>query len=155
MKASLHSTVQDVTKEILSEVDQIVFPFTPFEVKGSDLCSQHRLGDLLRDDIEYLYEMLTWWVEDRENLQWETKGDKYPKALLRDLRGIDMDSVSLCTVTDDQESDENYYTDMLLSYIVKLGVIVTTLSEWMKFLLKQETLLLKSEEVHCSLGVFI
>ena len=155
MEVSLHNTVQDVTKEILSEVDQIVFPFTPFEAKGSNFCSQHRLADLLRDDVEYLYEMLTWWVEDRENLQWETKGDKYPKALLQDLRGIDMDSVSLCTVFDDQESDENYYTDMLLSYIVKLGVIVTALSEWMKFLLKQETLLLKNEEVHCSLGMFL
>jgi hypothetical protein len=33
--------------------------------------------------------------------------------------------------------------------------MATTLSEWMKFLLKQEKLLLKSEEVHCSLGMFL
>ena len=154
MMVVLHKTVQDITKEILFELEQIIFPFTPFEVKGSK-CSQLRLADLLLDDVEYLYEMLTWWVEDRENYQWEAKSNKYSHNTLRTLREIDIDSITLCSITDGQELDEEYYSDMLLSYIVKLGVIVTTMSEWMEFLLKKETLLLKSEEVHCSLGMFL
>ena len=154
MRTVLHRTVQDISKEILCEVEQIVFPFTPFEVKGSK-CSQLRLADLLLDDVEYLYEMLTWWVEDRENYRWETKSNRYSYKTLRTLREIDIDSITLCSITDGQELDEEYYNDMLLSYIVKLGVIVTTMSEWMEFLLKKETLFLKSEEVHCSLGMFL
>jgi hypothetical protein len=149
-----HRTVQDVTKEILYELDQIIFPFTPFEVKGS-YCSQLRLADLIQDDILYLRDMVEWWLEDREDKQWEMKNDKISQQVLRTLKGINMDTIQLISFSDEEEVEEEDYTEMMISYIVKLGMMATTLSEWMKFLLKQEKLLLKSEEVHCSLGMFL
>ena len=151
----LHKTIQDVTREILFEVDQIVFPSTPFITKGSEYCSQLRLADLIADDVFYLKDMLSWWLEDRENESWEIKSTNRSQRILHTLKGINMEAIKLCSFYEDKEIDESHYTEMVLSYIIKLGMIVSSLSDWMKFLSRQETMHGKEEEIHCSLGVIL
>lgn len=41
---TLHKTLQDVSKEILFELDQINYPLIPFEIKGSE-CPQLKIAD--------------------------------------------------------------------------------------------------------------
>ena len=129
MMIVLHKTVQDITKEILFELDQIIFPFTPFEFEDNR-CSQLRLADLIQDDIFYLRDMLEWWLEDREKEQWEMKNSRFTRQILRTLKGINMDEIQLFSFSDGKEKDVEDYTEMLLSYIINLGMLATALSEW-------------------------
>jgi len=149
-----YTTVQDITEQILLEVDQIEFPFTPFLVEGIEH-DQLRLADLIQDDILYLRDMMEWWLEDREKEKWKVDNKKVPLRVIRCLRSIHLDSLTLFSLTDGEEADNQDYTDMLLSYIVNLGMIATTLSDWMHYLLKQEQIYFRIEEIHCALGVVL
>ena len=62
-----------------------------------------------------------------------------------------MDEIELYSITDGEELDVKHYSNMLLSYLVKLGMIATTLSEWMKFLLNQERAHIEDGRVYNSL----
>jgi len=134
----LHKTTQDVTKEILFELDQINYPLIPFEIKGSE-CSQLRIADSIKSDILFIRDLIQLWIEDRSSEKWKMESFKVSQKILRGLKSINMDEITLYSITDGEELDVKYYTEMLLSYLVKLGMIATTLSQWMDYLLDQET----------------
>ena len=94
-------------------------------------------------------------VEDRENESWEIKNTNRSQRILHTLKGINMEAIKLYSFYEDKEIDESYYTEMVLSYIIKLGMIVSSLSDWMKFLSRQEIKHGKEKEIHCSLGVIL
>lgn len=148
---TLHKTLQDVTKEILFELDQINYPLIPFEIKGSE-CSQLRISDSIKSDILFIRDLIQLWIEDRSSEKWKMESFKVSQKILRGLKSINMDEITLYSITDGEELDVKYYTEMLLSYLVKLGMIATTLSQWMDYLLDQETA--NSGELHYCLETY-
>lgn len=147
----LHKTLQDVTKEILFELDQINYPIIPFEIKGSE-CSQLKIADSIKSDILFIRDLIQFWIEDRSSEKWKMEDSKMSQKVLRGLKSINMDEIELYSITDGEELDVKYYTEMLLSYLIKLGMIATTLSQWMDYLLDQETA--NNDELHYCLETY-
>ena len=149
-----HRTVQEATSIILDDVDQIVFPLSPFEVNGKEK-SILRLADVIKSDLLYIRDMMEWWLEDREVEYWECENRKLFRSVLKIVKRTNMSNITLFSLACDEEETTEDCTDMILSYIVSLQMIVIVLSDWMEYLLSQERLRIGKEETHCSLGMFL
>ena len=103
----------------------------------------------------YIRDMMEWWLEDREVEYWECKNRKLFRSVLKIVKGTNMNDITLFSLTYDEEETTEDSTDMILSYIVSLQMIVIALSDWMEHLLSQERLHTGKEETHCSLGMFL
>lgn len=150
---SLHKTLQDLTREILFELDQIEYPLIPFGIRGRE-CPQLKIAEMMHSDIVFKTDLIHKWLEDRSTEEWKMENFKISQKILKGIKGIHMDEIELYSITDGEELDAKYYTTMLLSYLVKLGMIATHLSQWMKLLLNQERVHSKNEEVHYSLKAY-
>ena len=150
---TLHKSLQDVTKEVLFELDQITYPLVPFEIKGRECCHL-KMAERMQSDIIFARDLIQLWNEDRSSEEWKIENYKISQKTLRGLKGINMNEIVLYSITDGEELDVNYYTEMLLSYLVKLGMIATLLSQWMKYLLNQERVHIQNGEIHFSLQTY-
>lgn len=149
----LHKTLQDLSKEVLFEIDQIAYPLIPFEIKGRECCHL-KMAERMQSDIIFARDLIQLWNEDRSSEEWKMENYKVSQKVLRGLKSINMDEIVLYSITDGEELDVNYYTVMLLFYLVKLGMIATLLSQWMKYLLNQERVHIKDGEIHYSLQTY-
>ena len=145
--------MQSITKEIVFELDQIRYPLIPFEIKGREYCHL-KMAERMQFDIFFVRDLIQLWNEDRSSEEWKMDNCNISQKTLRGLKGINMDEIELYTISDGEEFDVNFYTNMLLSYLVKLGMITTILMQWMEFLLNQERAHVKNGELHHSLQTY-